>query len=120
MIVQYAAASAVSQNKQLATPASVDSIDSSNGQEDHVSMGANAATKLYRILENYEKVLGVEWLTACQALHFRQYKTSPNIKKVIDQFRKEVPFVAEDQIMYSLMQKAREFVSSYKSIEIFT
>jgi len=114
MIVQYAAASAVSQNKQLATPASVDSIDSSNGQEDHVSMGANAATKLYRILENYEKVLGVEWLTACQALHFRQYKTSPSIKKVIDQFRKEVAFVAEDQVMYLLMQKARAFVNETK------
>lgn len=110
MIVQYAAASAVSQNKQLATPSSVDSIDSSNGQEDHVSMGANAATKLLRVLENYEKIIGVEWLTACQALHFRAYKTSPAIKKVIDQFRKEVPFVAEDQSMYPLMQKSRAFV----------
>jgi histidine ammonia-lyase len=110
MIVQYAAASAVSQNKQLATPASVDSIDSSNGQEDHVSMGANAATKLYRVIENYEKILGVEWLTACQALHFRAYKTSPTIKMVIDQFREEVPFVAEDQSMYPLMLKARAFI----------
>ena len=77
-------------------------------------MGANAATKLYRVLENYEKVLGVEWLTACQALHFRQYKTSPSIKKVIDQFRKEVAFVAEDQVMYLLMQKARAFVNETK------
>ncbi|MEX2380285.1 MAG: histidine ammonia-lyase [Vicingaceae bacterium] len=114
MIVQYAAASAVSQNKQLSTPASVDSIDSSNGQEDHVSMGANAATKLLRVLENYEKILGIEWLTACQALHFRGYKTSPAIKSLIDQFRKEVPFVAEDQSMYPLMQKARAFVKGIK------
>ena len=114
MIPQYTAASIVSANKQLAAPASIDSIVSSNGQEDHVSMGANAATKLYRVLENYEKVLGVEWLTACQSLHFRQYKTSPSIKKVIDQFRKEVAFVAEDQVMYLLMQKARAFVNETK------
>ncbi len=110
MIVQYAAASAVSQNKQLCTPASVDTIDSSNGQEDHVSMGANAATKLKRVVDNYEKVLAVEWLTASQALHFRAYKTSPKIKKAIDRFRKEVPFVAEDQLMYTLMNKSRKFI----------
>ena len=57
MIAQYAAAAVVSQNKQLCTPASVDSIVSSNGQEDHVSMGANAATKALRVLQNVERVL---------------------------------------------------------------
>jgi|SRR5690554_2995642 len=110
MILQYSAASAVSQNKQLCTPASIDSIDSSNGQEDHVSMGANAATKLLRVLENYEKIIGIEWLAASQALHFRDYKTSPAIKAMIDAFRKEVSFVAEDQPMYLLMQKSRDFI----------
>jgi histidine ammonia-lyase len=110
MIVQYSAASAVSQNKQLSTPASVDSIDSSNGQEDHVSMGANAATKLMRVVDNFEKIVGIEWLSACQALHFRDYKTSPAIKRLIDKFRKEVPFVAEDQSMYPLMHQSRAFV----------
>lgn len=112
MIVQYTAASAVSQNKQLATPASVDSIDSSNGQEDHVSMGANAATKLYRVVENFERVLGIEWLTACQALHFRDYSTSPTIKKVIDRFRKEVAFVETDQVMHPLIEKSIAFIKS--------
>jgi len=76
MIPQYASASAVSQNKQLSTPASVDSIESSNGQEDHVSMGANAATKAFLVNENTEKVLAIELLTASQALHFRKLKTS--------------------------------------------
>ncbi|MEQ8910156.1 MAG: histidine ammonia-lyase [Vicingaceae bacterium] len=110
MIVQYAAASAVSQNKQLSTPASVDSIDSSNGQEDHVSMGANAATKLKRVVDNFEKIVGVEWLTACQALHFRDYKTSPSIKAKVNRFREVVPFVAEDQFMQPLMERSRRFV----------
>lgn len=110
MIVQYAAASMVSQNKQLATPASVDSIDSSNGQEDHVSMGANAATKLARVVENFEKVLGIEWLTACQALDFRTLKTAPPIEEKKKNFRKKVPFVKEDCSMYSLMEESRKFI----------
>lgn len=112
MIVQYAAASAISQNKQLATPASVDSIDSSNGQEDHVSMGANAATKLKRVVDNFEKIVGIEWLSACQALHFRDYKTSSRIKVKIDVFREKVPFVAEDQFMQPLMEASRQFVKN--------
>lgn len=110
MIAQYAAASAVSQNKQLASPASVDTIDSSNGQEDHVSMGANAATKLYRVVENAEKVLGVEWLIACQALDFRTAKSSPAIEKMKDKFRKSVPFMEEDVVLYPLMDNARKFI----------
>ena len=78
MIPQYTAASIVSQNKQLATPASVDSIVSSNGQEDHVSMGANSATKVKRIVDNVETILAIELLNAVQALEFRKpLKTSP-------------------------------------------
>lgn len=114
MIVQYAAASIVSQNKQFASPASIDTIDSSNGQEDHVSMGANAATKLKRVVDNLEKIVGIEWLTACQALHFREYRTSANIKAKIEAFRESVPFVAEDQFMQPLMAKSRKFVTETK------
>tara|TARA_B110000503_G_C7163803_1_gene420936 strand:+ start:1274 stop:2749 length:1476 start_codon:yes stop_codon:yes gene_type:complete len=110
MIAQYSAASAVSQNKQLATPASVDSIDSSNGQEDHVSMGANAATKLKRVVDNLEKVIGVEWFTACQGLDFRTEQSSKKIEKLKAEFRKLVPFIEEDVVMYPLMKKSREFV----------
>lgn len=112
MIAQYSAASAVSQNKQLATPASVDTIDSSNGQEDHVSMGANAATKLKRVVDNLEKVLGVEWFTACQALDFREEKSSSKIEKLKAKYRKVVPFIEEDVVMYPLMKDSREFIKS--------
>ncbi len=111
MIVQYAAASVVSQNKQLAVPASIDSIDSSNGQEDHVSMGANAATKLYRVLDNLEKIVGIEWLSACQALEFRSHKSSTFIEKHKQLFRDTVSFVDEDVVMYPLMEKARAYVA---------
>ncbi len=114
MIVQYAAAAVVSQNKQLASPASVDTIDSSNGQEDHVSMGANAATKLKRVVDNLEKVVGVEWLTACQALHFRKYHTSTRIKAKIEDFREVVPFVSEDTFMQPLMEQARKFIAEHQ------
>ena len=112
MIAQYSAASAASQNKQLATPASVDTIDSSNGQEDHVSMGANAATKLNRVVDNLEKIIGVEWFTACQALDFRVERSSTKIEKLKTEYRKVVPFIEEDVVMYPLMEKSREFVRS--------
>ncbi|MBD99679.1 MAG: histidine ammonia-lyase [Verrucomicrobia bacterium] len=112
MIVQYAAASIVSQNKQLATPASVDTIDSSNGQEDHVSMGANAATKLFRVLENLEKVLSIEWLTACQALDFRDKASSTSIEALKSEYRQIVPFVDTDMIMQPLFSKSIDFIKS--------
>lgn len=110
MIAQYSAASIVSQNKQLCMPASVDTIDSSNGQEDHVSMGANAATKLKRVSDNLQSVLGIEWMTACQALEFRNKSTSKQITKHIQAFRREVPFIEGDQVMYPLIQQSREFI----------
>ncbi|MBC7867365.1 MAG: histidine ammonia-lyase, partial [Gloeobacteraceae cyanobacterium ES-bin-316] len=88
MIPQYTAAGIVSENKQLCTPASVDSIPSSNNQEDHVSMGANAATKCKRVIDNVEKVLAIELLTAVQALEFRRpLKTSPHLENIIAAFR---------------------------------
>jgi histidine ammonia-lyase len=100
MIPQYAAASVVSQNKQLATPASVDSIPSSNEQEDHVSMGANAATKALRIAENVEMVLAIELFNAAQALDFRRpQKTSPYLESFFAQYRQVVPFLDQDKFM---------------------
>jgi histidine ammonia-lyase len=115
MIPQYTAASLVSENKQLSTPASVDSISSSNNQEDHVSMGANAATKCLRIINNVEKVLGIELLTATQAIEFRRpLKTSHVLEELLLNFRKEVSFNEEDRVLRDDMMKAINFVSSYK------
>lgn len=111
MIPQYTAAGIVSENKQLCTPASVDSISSSNNQEDHVSMGANAATKCKRLLDNVEKVLAIELLTAVQALEFRRpLKSSDVIEKIVTAFRKEVSFNAADRILHDDMMKAVEFI----------
>ncbi len=111
MIPQYTAASIVSQNKQLATPASIDSIVSSNGQEDHVSMGANAATKAYRIIENIERVLAIELLNASQALHFRNpLKSSPFLESLLSSYRSEIPFIEKDEILHNLIQKSIDFV----------
>jgi histidine ammonia-lyase len=108
MIAQYTAASIVSQNKQLCTPASIDSIDSSNGQEDHVSMGANAATKLYTIKENLKQILGIELMTAAQGLDFRDpTKTSVEIKNIYDIFRKSVSFLENDKYMSDLLRKSK-------------
>ncbi len=111
MIPQYTAASIVSQNKQLATPASVDSIESSQGQEDHVSMGANAATKAFKILINLEKILAIELYNAAQALEFRKpIKSSPFIEKFISEYRKYVEFVEDDKIMFTDINNSVEFL----------
>jgi histidine ammonia-lyase len=111
MIAQYTCASIVSQNKQLCTPASVDTIDSSNGQEDHVSMGANAATKLYRVVENCFSIQGIELLLAAQALEFRRpMKSSENLEALFAIYRSEIPFVNEDLYLHELMEKSRNFV----------
>lgn len=111
MIPQYSAAALVSQNKQLCTPASVDSIVSSNGQEDHVSMGANAATKLYRVVNNLYSILAIELLTAAQALEFRRpLKTSVYLEEFTDNFRKVVPFIEEDRVLHGYMRNAEDFL----------
>ena len=115
MIPQYTAAGIVSENKQLSTPSSVDSIPSSNNQEDHVSMGANGAVKCLRIVNNVEKVLAIELMTAAQALDFRRpAKTSPILENIISQFREQVPFISEDIIMHNEMMKAVDFVGKYE------
>lgn len=112
MIPQYTAASLVSTNKQLATPASVDSIESSQGQEDHVSMGANAATKTYRVVNNLEKILAIELFTAAQALEFRRpLKSSGIIEDIVAKLRKEIKFVDNDKIMYKEIDKSIDFLS---------
>lgn len=111
MITQYTAASIVSLNKSLCTPASVDSIPSSQGQEDHVSMGANAAIKLYKVILNTERVLAIELFNAAQALEFRMpLKSSPIIQKLLEDYRKDVPFIINDEIMYPHIQKSIEFL----------
>ncbi|XOV67785.1 MAG: histidine ammonia-lyase [Fluviicola sp.] len=113
MIPQYTAASVVSQNKQLCTPASVDTIDSSNGQEDHVSMGANAATKLYRVVENCYSVLGIELLNAAQAMDFREEKSSEALENLRAAYRSHVPFVQQDVYSHELMKKSVYFVKNH-------
>ncbi len=113
MIVHYACASIVSQNKQLCTPASIDTIDSSNGQEDHVSMGANAATKLYRVIDNCYSILGIELMNAAQAFEFRRpLKTSVVLEELFSSFRKDVNFISEDQYTSVLMHAAKNFVKN--------
>ncbi len=114
MIPQYTAASIVSQNKQLCSPASIDSIVSSNGQEDHVSMGANAATKLIKVLENVSTILGIELFNASQALSYRQpHKTSDVLEKMVAVFRQDVPLVREDTVMAPFIQKSKRFLENY-------
>lgn len=111
MIPQYTAASIVSQNKQLCSPASVDSIVSSNGQEDHVSMGANAATKCLRVIKNLEKILAIELLNASQALEFRRpLKTSPYLERFVNDYRMEVSFINEDRALYVDIEKSIQFL----------
>ena len=112
MIPQYTAASIVSQNKGLCWPASCDSIPSSQGQEDHVSMGSNSATKLVRIVDNVETVLAIELFNAAQALDFRRpAKTSPALEKIYADYRKVVPFIENDTYMSPLIKRSVEFLS---------
>jgi histidine ammonia-lyase len=111
MIPQYTAASIVSQSKGLCMPASADSIPSSQGQEDHVSMGANAATKLVRVVENTERVLAIELFNAAQALEFRRpLRSSWAIEKIFASYRKVVPFIDDDRYMHPLIEKSVEFI----------
>ena len=111
MIPQYTAASIVSQNKTLCMPSSADSIPTSQGQEDHVSMGANAGTKLYKVIQNTERVLAIELFNAAQALDFRRpLKSSPKIEKIHEDYRRVVPFIKNDEVMYPYIAKTIEFL----------
>lgn len=114
MIPQYTAASIVSANKQLATPASVDSIVSSNGQEDHVSMGANSATQAHTLIYNVERILAIELLNAAQAIAFRKPKTSsPLIESFLKSYHDEIKFVTQDEIFHDLMKKSVQFIDDF-------
>lgn len=114
MIPQYTAAGIVSENKQLCTPSSVDSISSSNNQEDHVSMGANAATKCYQVINNVEKVLAIELVTAIQALEYRKpLKSSPQIEQLVTNFRKKISFNETDRFLHEDLVNAIEFMREY-------
>ncbi len=115
MIAQYSAASIVSQNKQLCTPSSVDSIPSSNEQEDHVSMGANGATKLYKVVNNVEKIIAIELFNAAQALEFRKpQKTSEILNNFVCEYRKFVNFVDDDRILYFDIENSIKFLKEYQ------
>ncbi len=118
MIPQYTAASIVSQNKQLAVPCSTDSIDSSNGQEDHVSMGANAVTRLLRMFDNLKTLIAIELLNAAQALEFRRPLTSSDtVEQLISRFRQVVPYVENDMEMHRLIAESIAFVEeNYKKM----
>jgi histidine ammonia-lyase len=114
MIPQYTAASIVSANKQLATPASVDSIVSSNGQEDHVSMGANAATQAFTLINNVERILAIELMNASQALHFRKpTNSSPFIESFLRMYRQDVNFVSKDEILHNLIKTTLQFIDVF-------
>lgn len=114
MIPQYTAASIVSANKQLATPASVDSIVSSNGQEDHVSMGANSATQAYTLVNNVESILAIELLNAAQAITFRKpTRSSSIIEAFLKSYQSEVKFVTHDQIFHNLINKSVQFIDEF-------
>ncbi len=114
MIPQYTAASLVSANKQLATPASIDSIVSSNGQEDHVSMGANAATQCYEVIDNLKRILAIELFNASQGINFRKpLKSSPLIESFLESYMMEVSFLSEDEVMYHLMKKTVLFIDEF-------
>lgn len=114
MIAQYTAASIVSLNKQLASPSSVDSIVSSNGQEDHVSMGANAAVKCLKIIENLETILAIELINASQAIEYRRpMQTSPFLESFLKLFRTEVPLIKEDRVLHYDIKNAVSFLKSF-------
>lgn len=112
MIPQYTSASMVSQNKMYCYAASSDSIVSSNGQEDHVSMGANAAVKLFKIMDNLNHILAIELMNAAQGIDFRRpVKTSPTLEDFLKEYRKEVPFVKDDIVMYKEIHKTVAFLN---------
>lgn len=118
MIPQYAAASMVSQNKMYAWPASCDSIVSSNGQEDLVSMGANASTKLHKIIDNLKYIAAIELMNAAQGIDFRRpLKSSPYIESVMEEYRKVIPFVEDDVVMTDYITTTMGFLDNFE-IEI--
>ena len=114
MILQYTSASLVSSNKQYANPSSTDSITSSNGQEDHVSMGANGANQLRDIIDSLYDILAIELITASQAKEYNSYKSSNIINEFIDDFRKLVPKITNDRVLSDDIKKTANYLRDYK------
>lgn len=113
MIVQYTSAALVSENKGLCFPASADSIPTSLGQEDHVSMGSISARKAVRVCDNLEKILAIEMLCAAQAIDFRKpLKSTPVLEEVHDFIRTKIDHVDEDRIFSNDIEKAIEIIKN--------
>jgi len=111
MICQYTAASIVNRNKILSHPASTDSIATSAGQEDHVSMAAGAGIKLYEIVNNVWKILAIEWMIACQALESRRpLKTSFSLEEKHAAYRMHVPPLSGDRSLSSEIDTTENFL----------
>lgn len=121
MIPQYTAASIVSLNKQLCSPSSVDSIVSSNGQEDHVSMGANAAVLLSKVVNNSFSVMAIELLCAAQAIDLRKpQKTSKRLELLLSAYRNDVSYLNEDEVMFDIIEKSKQFIQRFDFAKVFT
>jgi histidine ammonia-lyase len=113
MILQYASAALASENKSMCFPASADSIPTSLGQEDHVSMGSIAGRKTLQVVENLEKILAIELLCACQALDFRHpINSTPILEAIHQKVREQVPHTTEDRIFSEDIETARQMLSS--------
>lgn len=118
MIPQYVAASLVSNNKVYSHPSSVDSIPTTGGQEDHVSMGTSAALKALKVIANTEKVIGIEWMCSCQGIEFHQpLQPGTGTTAACDLFRKYVPRLEQDRILYKDMRTAAELVHSAEIVK---
>lgn len=117
MIAQYTAAALASENKVLAHPASVDSIPTSAGQEDHVSMGTIAARHAKDIIENVENIIAIEMLTAAQGIDFWKMRPGKGTKAAHDFIRKHIPFMEQDRALYNDMEIVKKLVSSGKIID---
>lgn len=118
MIPQYTTAALVSENKTLCFPASADSIPTSLGQEDHVSMGSISGRKLNRVLDNLEIILAIELLSACQAIEFRRpLKSSAILEFAHDHVRKYVSFAAEDRIFAADINQVTGIIRDFSFVE---
>lgn len=118
MIPQYTTAALVTENKTLCFPASADSIPTSLGQEDHVSMGSISGRKLNRVLDNLEYILAIELLSACQAIEFRRpLKSSPLLEFAHDHVREFVGFAEEDRIFADDINKVTDLIKDFSFVE---
>jgi len=117
MIPQYTTAALVSENKTLCFPSSADSIPTSLGQEDHVSMGSISGRKLNRVLDNLEFILAIELLSACQAIEFRRpLKSSAIIEFAHDHVRKYVSFASEDRVFADDINRVAGMIKDFSFV----